>query len=131
MGWSDVDLSTVSTQMNVVPAGNYTFQILPGAKFSDFDPAKVEVRVAITNGEQIGRQLFMSYPDPAKKDWSPRVFKRLVEVLGTDIEANESPVAYLNRVANLRFEGTVTNTKDDAGVERANVDIFKPRVAQS
>ena len=132
--WETIDFSKVSTAMDLLPTGDYTLQILPGAKYSDFDPGRVEFAAAVVGGEQNGRRIFVSYPNPAKQDWSPKQFKKLVEVLGEDITEGESPVEYLNRNAGLRFEGTVdhrTYEAEGGKVTKAQVNIFKPRVAWS
>lgn len=130
-GWSSINISDVPTGMELLPAGEYTFQVLPGAKFSDNDPGRVEASLAVAGGEHTGRRVFISYPDPAKKEWSPSVFKRLVEALGLDIETGESPTAYLNRAAGLRVVFNVKHEKDNEGVDRVRTDIFKPKPAQN
>lgn len=128
-GWAEIDLTTVSTQMEVLPEGEYTFQILPGAKFSDRDAGKVEFQAAVAAGEHAGRRVFLSYPNPAEYDWAPRQFKRMVEVLGADIQKGEGPTEYLNRVQGLRFGAPVIHKIDSQGVTRANVNLSKVKAA--
>jgi hypothetical protein len=129
MSWTDVDLTSVSTTLEPVGEGAYTFQLLPGAKFSENDPNRIEATAAITDGEFAGRRLFFSYPNPAEYDWSPRVVKRMLNALGVDAVAGENPVQALNRAAGLRFTANVSHRKDKATgakVEpiRADLDIF-------
>jgi hypothetical protein len=130
-GWTDVNLADISTSITPVAEGEYTFEVAAGAKFSDFDANRLEACATITDGEFAGRKLFFSYPDPNKQDWSPRVFKRLVESLGMDIEAGESPVQYLNRAAGLRFAAPVKYRKneDPSAPVKVDLDIFKIRPA--
>lgn len=99
MSWTEIDLTSISPVIEPLPDREYKWQLLPGAKYSDFDPARVEASAAIAEGEFAGRKCFFSYPDPAKKDWSPRVFARMIHALGLDIMPGEEPVAYLNRAA--------------------------------
>ena len=128
MGWNDVDLKNVSPTIEPVAEGNYTLQLLPGAKFSEQDSQKIEASAAITDGEFAGRKLFFTYPDPAKFDWSPRVFKRLVNSLGVDMTEGEGPTEYLNRAAGQRFAGPVRHRKytaqDGTEVTKAELVIF-------
>lgn len=130
MSWAEVDLTQISTAITPVAEGEHVFELLPGAKYSDFDPARVEAQAAIVDGEFQGRKMFFSYPDPAKQEWSPRVFKRLVESLGQDIESGENPVSYLNRSAGLRFKAPVTHRKGEEGAPvKADLNIFKVKPA--
>lgn len=128
-GWTNVNLADVSTAYDLLPAGKYTFQVLPGAKYSDFRPGQVDLPAAVVGGEQNGKRVFISYPNPAEFDWSPKAFKRLTEVIGTDVEAGETPVAYLNRTAGLRFQMTAEIVKDKNNIDRQRFGIFKPEVA--
>jgi hypothetical protein len=126
MGWTEIDLPSVSTTITPVAEGEYTFELLAGAKFSEYDAARVEAAAAIVDGEFAGRRLFFSYPDPDKQEWAPRVFKRLVESLGQDIEQGENPVSYLNRSAGLRFKAPVKHRAggDEGAPKKADIDIF-------
>lgn len=140
MSWTDVDLTEIPTGLEVVPKGRYDFQLLPGAKYGDqsFNVGSVEATVAVASGDNTGRRLFLSYPNPASTDqkgnpktWSLNAFKRLVEAVGTDIEKGEEPVAYLNRVAGLRVNLEVTHYESNDGGTRAKVNIFNPAPAKS
>jgi hypothetical protein len=134
--WEDIDLTEVTTGFELIPEGdNYVFTILPGAKPSKFDAERVEVPVAISTGEFAGRQLFLSYPDPKRPgcEWSPKAFKRLVEVLGVDVEKGETPLQILSKSAGLRFGAPIKhyqpkNETNDAP-KRAEIALFKVRVA--
>ena len=83
--------------MELIPAGDYVFSIVK-ASYAERDPNEISVSAAIeSEGDVKGRRVFFGYPDPAKREWSPKAFKRLVIALGSDILEGEDPVAYLNR----------------------------------
>ena len=105
-----------------VPAGNYTFQVQPGAEWKDSkfgkdisgEPIKeLNVRFDIVDGEYAGRPVFVRYPDPKAVSskgkaltFSAQALKKLEIALGTDAMPGEGTAAYLNRVAtsgNNRF----------------------------
>lgn len=121
--------------MEPLPEQDFTWQILPGSKFNDFDPGKIDVPAAVVDGEFAGRRKFMSYPDPQKMDWSPRILKRLIESLGVEMleEEGSNPIAYLNRVAGNRFGAPIKHRKytSDAGVEvtKDDINIFNVHAA--
>src|SRR5690348_9537581 len=115
---SDVEIEKPSP----VPAGNYTFQVQPGAEWRDSrfsknpqgEPIKeLNVRFDIVEGEYAGRPVFVSYPDPTALSskgkslkFSAQALKKLEIALGTDSLPGEGAAAYLNRVAtsgNNRF----------------------------
>ncbi len=134
MGWQEIDLTTVSPVLEPLPAREFEFQLLPGAKGSDFDPNRIEVSAAVTEGEFAGRKVFFSYPDPAKQDWSPRVLARLIQALGVEAMPGESPVIYLNRAAasNARFGSKIRHRKvqtEGGEVTKAELDIFAVKPA--
>lgn len=134
--WQDIDLSAIPTGWEILPKGAYTFSILPGAKKNDRDPERVDFSLAVVGGELAGKRIFPSFPSPQEYAWSPTTFARLVEALGVDVEPEESAsgadgvVAYLNRNANLHIEYDVIHKTDANGVERANINLFKPRPAK-
>lgn len=133
MSWADIDLSTISTAITPVaenPDG-YIFELLPGAKTSDYDPNKIEAQAAIVEGEFAGRKLYFSFPDPAKQEWSPRILRRFLESLGLDPEAGETPVQALNRGAALRFKAPVKHRKntEEGAPPKVDLDIFHVRPA--
>jgi len=113
MGWSDIDLSTVNPAFDIVAEGEYVFQ-LGGAKWGENDPARVEANATIVSeGDQAGRKIFFSYPDPTKPrcEWSPKALKRLEVAMGEDALPGEDPVTYLNRAAGSKFGGRVKHGK--------------------
>jgi hypothetical protein len=128
--WENINLTDVPTGLEIIPKGIYTFQIMPGARYNDRNPNKVEFQLAVVGGEFAGKRAFASYPDPSEYAWSPSVFKRLTVALGTDVEAGEDPVVYLNRVANLHVNLEVKHRTDTSGTERADVNLFAPKPAQ-
>jgi hypothetical protein len=130
MSWENIDLTNVPTGMEILPKGTYTFSVLPGAKFSEKSAGRVEFQLAVAAGEFAGKKIFTSYPNPDEYPWSPAVFKRLTVAIGTDVEAGENPVTYLNRVANLHVDFEVKHRTDSTGVERADVNLFAPKPAR-
>lgn len=142
MSWTNVNLNDVPTGRELLPGSgpadangaqapaDYTLQVLPGSKFSDKDPGKVEVNAAVVGGEFNGRRAFISYPDPAKQEWSPVAFKRLTVAIGVDVEPGESPVAYLNRVAGLHFVMPIGIRVDNENVPRQDYKLFNPKPAR-
>ena len=127
--WANIDLTTIPTGLELLPKGEYTFAILPGSKFNDKDSGRVDFSLSVVGGEFVGKRIYSSFPNPDSFPWSATAFKRLVEAVGTDVEAGENPVSYLNRVANLHVNYPVEHKTDSQGVERANVNLFKPRPA--
>lgn len=133
MTWANVDLVNINPNLELIPAKNYVFELLPGAKYDDRDPGRITANAAIVNdGEFTGRRIFFSYPDPAVKEWAPKALKRLEQALGEDAQEGEDPVAYLNRAAGSRFGAEVKHTAptDEYPNARANLNIFsvKPSV---
>jgi hypothetical protein len=100
MSWTDVDLTGVSTDMELIPEGTYEFALLPGAKYGQWNPAKIELGAKIVSGEYAGRVQYFSYGDPEKVPSMLVAFKRLEEALakntGVSITEGEDPVTYLN-----------------------------------
>jgi len=128
--WQDINLKDVPTGWELLPKGTYTFALLPGSKYNDRDPGRIDFTLAVVGGEFAGKRIFSSFPNPQQFNWSPTTFSRLVEALGSPVEDGEDPVAYLNRNANLHVEYDVIHKADSAGVERANINLFKPRPAK-
>jgi hypothetical protein len=126
--WQSIDLSKVNPNLEIVPAGTYTFS-LSGAKYGFNDPNRIEATATIVSeGEFAGRKLFFSYPDPSrpKCDWSPKALKRLMQAIGEDPTEGEDPVAYLNRIAGSHFNASVRHTKptDEYPNPRAELNVF-------
>lgn len=102
--WNEIDLTAVPTDQDVLPEGQeFTFELLPGARYGKFDPNRIEAAAKVVGGEFEGRVKYFSYPDPEKQSWSQGVFVRMTRALGEDIEQGEDPVEYLNRVAGGKF----------------------------
>lgn len=132
MSWTSVDLTDVPTGRELLPAGDYTFEVVQNsAKFGKFDPNAIEFTGAVVGGEFNGRRAFISYPDPDKQDWSLTAFKRLTVAIGVDIEKGEGPIDYLNRVAGMRVVIPVTVVKDKEGVDRQRYSILNPKPAKA
>lgn len=128
-GWLNVDLKDIPTGNEVLPKGTYTFSLLPGSKFNDRNPNRVDFNLAVAEGEFVGKRIFSSFPDPNEYPWSLNVFARLRDALGLEAHDGENPVDYLNRATNLHVKYEVIHKKDAAGVDRANVNLFKPEPA--
>ena len=130
MSWKNVNMVDVKTDLDIIPVARYTFELLPGAKYSENVPGRIEVSAAIVNGgEFTGRKVFFSYPDPVAKEWSPKVLKRLMNSIGIDPAYEEDPVAYLNRVAHSHFSMPMkhsqqVNEETGTSITRSNGDIF-------
>jgi len=128
--WQDINLADVPTGWELLPKGSYTFSVLPGSKYNDRDPGRVDFALAVVGGEFAGKRIYTSFPNPQQFSWSPTVLKRFAEAIGSDPEPGEDPVTYLNRVANLHVDYDVIHKADSQGVERANINLFKPRPAK-
>lgn len=131
--WQDINLKDVPTGWEILPKGTYTFAILPGSKYNDRDPGRVDFTLAVVGGEFAGKRIFANFPNPqSEQKWGPSQLARLAEALGSEPEDGEDPVAYLNRVANLHVEYDVVHKpdKNDASVVYANANLFKPRAAK-
>lgn len=132
MSWETIDLTSVSTALEIIPEKTFTFELLPGAKYDERDPNRISCQAAIVqDGEFTGRRIFFSYPDPSVKEWSPKALKRLEQAIGIDIERGEDPVTYLNRVAGNHFMTNVTHSKptDEYPNPRANLNLFNVKPA--
>lgn len=128
--WTEVDLTNIPTGLELLPKGTYTFSILPGAKFNDRDAGRVDFQLAVVGGEFAGKRVFPSFPNPTDFPWSPTVVARFAQALGVEFEAGEDPVQYLNRNANLHIEYPVEHKTDKTGVDRVNINLFKPAPAK-
>lgn len=129
MSWGDIDLSTVATDLEVLPEAILNFAVV-SAKPNKFDAEKVDVLAKVYDGELKGRTTFFSYPDPARFDWSAGVFARLGASMGIPFEKGEQPVAYINRAATLggKFTAPVKHRKvevDGLETTKSEVNIMK------
>lgn len=131
--WSELDLTGVSTEMELVPEGRYVFALLPGAKYSQWNPNKIEVGAKIVEGEFSSRVIYFSYGDPEKVPAMVGAFKRLQLALskntGVDIEAGQDPVEFLNAITGGKFisdikHRTYTNNEGETST-KAELAVFK------
>jgi len=93
--WQDVNLADVNPNFEKIPAGEYDMDLLPGARYTE--RGEIKVAFSITKGEETGRMVFASYPDPRKFDWSPKALKSLEVALGVESVPGEDKVEWLNR----------------------------------
>ena len=137
MGWENVDLSGVNPNFELVAKGEYTFQVLPGAKIDDYKRLDFPVNV-VSDGDFKGRRLFLNLPDPTSEGgtWAPRHLKRLEQAVGIeqDKDANETVVAWMNRLGEnfARFSAPLDHRTfknkagDDVTVEKVKLDKARP-----
>lgn len=129
MSWNEIDLQGVSTEMELIPEGKYVFALLAGAKYSQWNPNKIEVGAKIVEGDFSGRVVYFSYGDPEKVPAMVGAFKRLESALakntGVGIETGQDPVEYLNLVANGQFIGEIKHRtyKNTEGVDQTKADL--------
>jgi hypothetical protein len=134
LSWN-ISLTDVNPLPEVLPAETFDFELV-GAKYSDRDPAKIEVTARVaTEGSFQGRKVFFSYPDPAKYAWAPKQLKKLEIVLGVDAQVGEDPVSFLNRASGNYFRSNLMHrsyTPEGASepITKVEVNIFNPQVAQ-
>ena len=137
MSWETVDLTGVSTEMETLPENvPFTFQLLAGAKYGQWDPNKIELGAKVVSGEYAGRVVYFSYGNPEKSPSMIQALKRLEVALVKDgapaIEADEDKVAYLNNpdVVGKHFIAPLkhrTYEKDGENITKADVSVFKVR----
>ena len=133
MSWNEIDLAGVSADMELIPEGKYVFALLPGAKYSQWNPNKIEAGAKIVEGEFAGRVVYFSYGDPEKVPAMVGAFKRLEIALskytGTAIETGQDPVDFLNSTSDARFisdikHRTYTNNEGETNT-KAELAVFK------
>ena len=115
MGWETPSYDEVVVQdkekgFKPIPAGNYTFTLLPSSNF-DETKQRLNIAVALAEGEFRGRRIFPTLP-PAKSvsDWPNQILKRIALATGVEFLPGEQAADYLNRVAvngNSRFTGNL------------------------
>jgi len=129
MGFETVIASDVKLEKIQVPAGEYVFQLSPGAeervnKYNGI--TELNLSAAVAEGEQAGKRVFWTYPDPTaigKNSGKPLAFsaqamKKLEIALGIDSNPGETFPEYFRRVAGARFGATLaTQTYVKDGVE--------------
>lgn len=142
MGWEQVTLSDTKIEKPApVPAGKYIFTLQPGASYRQNpynNVTELNVRFDVTEGEQAGRPVFVSYPDPTALNkegkpmsWSAQALKKLEIALGQDALPGEDTASYLNRIAlngNARIVASLlpgkTYTDKKTGLERTEDPKF-------
>jgi hypothetical protein len=127
MSWN-VKLSEVSTQLEVIPEGKYTFQ-LTGAAWDEGNSDRLNVKASIVSeGPSQGRRVMFSFPSAEKYGWVAKSLKRMEQALGVEKMDDEDPAAYLNRAAHSRFVSNMQHRKytPEGGTEitRSEVNIF-------
>lgn len=136
MGWN-VKWDEVSGQDAIIPAGTYTLELAPGARFAENGSLKASASV-VTEGEFAGKRVFFSYPDPEGTSsngksfaWSKTAFKRLISAIGIDPEVGEAEDAYLNRVAGNRFRGQIRHSAvtEQYPTAQAELNLFNVAAA--
>lgn len=133
--WSEVDLSGISLEMELLPEGKYVFSLLPGAKYNQWNPNKIEVGAKVEEGDFKGRVIYFSYGDPDKTPSMKTAMKRLEVALAasTGVEANGTdPLSYLNNadVVGGKFLAPVRHriipaTEEKPETPKAEISIFK------
>lgn len=131
MSWADINLKNINpAELNLVADGVYTFQLNPGAKYSENGDNAVLVSATITSeGEFKGKRVLYRYPDPSEFTWSAPALKRLSVVTGHDVEENEDPVTFLNRIAGSPFAAKIVNKEDKTGTKRSNLQPMSVKPA--
>lgn len=135
-GWSEVDLSGVSTEMELIPEGKYVAALLSGAKYNQWNPNKIEVGAKIVEGEYAGRVVYFSYGDPEKIPSMVQALKRLETALKADTgigaAEGEDPISFLNNpeVVGGKFlmpvrHRVIPATEDKPEQPKADVSVFK------
>ena len=138
MSWTETDLTGVSTEMETLPEGQpFTFALLPGAKYSQWNPNMIELGAKVVGGEYTGRVQYFSYGDPNTTPSMVQAFKRLEVALVADgappIDAQEDPVVYLNNpevvgkkfVAPLKHRVLPLKEGQETPETKADLSIFK------
>lgn len=135
MSWENVDLKGVSTDVALISEGPHVFELLPGAKSNEAGALLCQAAV-VDEGEFKGKRVLFNYPDPESinskgnvNSWSAVALKRLEVASGVDIDAGESKVDYLNRIAGTRFASAIKYNEDSTGQKRMNLQILNVKAA--
>lgn len=139
MSWQELDLSGVSTDMELIPEGEFVFSLLNGAKYSQWNPNKIEAAAKVDEGEYKGRVTYFSYGDPEKVPAMAGALKRLERAIfkntGAEIASGQDPVEFLNDNAGAKFIGTVYHrefeNKDGEKQRKAEIKVFKVKPVPS
>lgn len=82
-----------------LPAGKYNFTLLPASSF-DEARARLNIAIAVSEGDHKGRRVFPSLPPPkSTNDWPNEVLARISQVTGVAGVEGETPESFLNRIA--------------------------------
>ncbi len=134
MGWENIGLKDVNPNFELIGAGDYEFQILPGAKINDYNSLDFPVTVA-SEGDFKGRRLFVQLPDPAEQPWVTKQLKRIEQAVGLEKDDDvESVVQWMNRLGEnfakfgcpLVHRTYKTKQGDDRAVEQLKLDKARP-----
>lgn len=114
MGWEtslpdEIAVTEAPSGFQPVSQGKHTLTLLPGTAV---DPnGRLNIAVAVAEGDEKGRRLFPSLPASAFSDgWGLEVIERLSQATGVDRQSGENAIDFLNRVAsngNARFGARV------------------------
>lgn len=130
MSWQNLNLKEINpSDLNLVADGTYVFQLNSGAKYNEFGGIYASATIQ-SDGEFRGKRVAFSYPNPDEYSWSAPALKRLAVVTGQDVEDNEDPVTFLNRIAGSTFSGKIVNKDDKTGVKRSNLQTMSVKPAQ-
>jgi hypothetical protein len=113
MAWTDVNFDEVNPGQELIPEGDYTFLVISASR-GKYDQDEVSVRVNVaTPGPFQGVTVYLRYPNPAKADknqpadsphnWVVKSFKLFLEAVkpfGYTMAKGETPVEFINRIAN-------------------------------
>jgi hypothetical protein len=117
------------TGFKPVSAGKHTFSLLPGSGLDT--NGRLNINVAVAEGEEAGRRVFPSLPSSAFTDgWGLEVIERLSQATGVDRQPGENAIEFLNRVAangNARFKARTYHKqyakKTDEPGQMTGVDV--------
>ncbi len=110
MGWSDIDLSSLSTETKTLPEQKFTFEIV-SAKDNPWKEGKVDVTAKVAEGEFEGEITYFSYPEPddEKFAWVKGVLARMFGALGEKPEPGEEIVPYFRRMKGKQFVAPIVH----------------------
>lgn len=98
-GWDDVVVGDVNPQFDTIPEGDYTFKVI-GIDPHKFESGALNLQVAISSeGEQVGRRVFIKLKNPQEQPAVLRDVARLRDIMGIDAQPGENPLNYFRRAA--------------------------------
>lgn len=129
MSWQNINLKEINaSDLNLVADGVYVFQLNPGAQYNPNGSIFLSATIQ-SDGEFKGKRVPFSYPNPEEYNWSAPALKRLAVVTGHDVEENEDPVSFLNRISGSLFTGKIVNKEDKTGTKRSNLQTMSVKPA--